>query len=90
MSFEGLARLCGKAAGVKDVDMKLYDKRMFDFGDKKAFPMREQHFFCSGMLASYVLRCCLIIVLSNGLVIDTLFVVTSMIMLAVALQWIKP
>ena len=27
--------------------IQLYDKSKFDFGEKKAFPMREQHFFCS-------------------------------------------
>ena len=27
--------------------MQLYNKKNFDFGEKKAFPMREQHFFCS-------------------------------------------
>ena len=26
-------------------DIKLYDKSKYDFGEKKAFPMREQHFF---------------------------------------------
>ena len=48
VSFEGLAKLCGKAMGMKesDVDIKLYDSKAFDFGKKKAFPMREQHFFC--------------------------------------------
>lgn len=49
VTFEGLARLCGKAMGKSDDDLKikLYDKKQFDFGEKKAFPMREQHFFCS-------------------------------------------
>jgi nucleoside-diphosphate-sugar epimerase len=49
VSFEGLAKLCGKAMGLKDseVDIKLYDAKAFDFGKKKAFPMREQHFFCA-------------------------------------------
>jgi hypothetical protein len=28
------------------VKIKLYNKKDYDFGDKKAFPMREQHFFC--------------------------------------------
>ena len=26
--------------------IKFYNKKNYDFGDKKAFPMREQHFFC--------------------------------------------
>ena len=47
VTFEGLAKLCGQAMGKDSVDIKLYDKKMFDFGEKKAFPMREQHFFCS-------------------------------------------
>lgn len=48
VSFEGLAKLCGKAMGMKEseVEIKLYDSKAFDFGKKKAFPMREQHFFC--------------------------------------------
>jgi nucleoside-diphosphate-sugar epimerase len=48
VTFEGLAKLCANAMGMKgdDVKIKLYDKKMFDFGEKKAFPMREQHFFC--------------------------------------------
>lgn len=49
VTFEGLAMLCAEAMGMnaKDVGIKFYDKKMFDFGEKKAFPMREQHFFCS-------------------------------------------
>lgn len=49
ITFEGLAQLCGKAAGIKPkaIDIRYYDKSLFDFGKKKAFPMREQHFFCS-------------------------------------------
>lgn len=48
ISFEGLAKICGKAMGMKeaDVQIKMYDSKEFDFGKKKAFPMREQHFFC--------------------------------------------
>lgn len=49
ITFEGLARLAGKAMG-KDpaqVEIKFYDKKNYDFGEKKAFPMREQHFFCA-------------------------------------------
>lgn len=49
VTFEGLARLCGEAMGLKaeDVQIKTFKAKDFDFGDKKAFPMREQHFFCS-------------------------------------------
>ena len=30
----------------EEVRIKTYNKKNFDFGEKKAFPMREQHFFC--------------------------------------------
>ena len=46
VTFEGLAKLCG-AAMDKTPTIKFYNKKDFDFGEKKAFPMREQHFFCS-------------------------------------------
>ena len=50
VSFESLALLCATAMGQdpSKVKIKYYDKDMFDFSGKKAFPMREQHFFCSG------------------------------------------
>lgn len=49
VSFSGLARLCAQAIGQdpEKAHVKLYEKSNFDFGEKKAFPMREQHFFCS-------------------------------------------
>ena len=49
MTFEGLAKLCAQAMGISadGFNIKLYDKKEFDFGKKKAFPMREKHFFCS-------------------------------------------
>mmetsp|Transcript_10240 Transcript_10240/g.14067 ORF Transcript_10240/g.14067 Transcript_10240/m.14067 type:complete len:373 (+) Transcript_10240:9059-10177(+) len=51
VSFEGLTKLCAQAMGsdfdATKLDIKFYDPKMFDFGDKKAFPMRGQHFFCS-------------------------------------------
>lgn len=46
VTFEGLAKLCAEAMG-KTATIKLYNKKKFNFGDKKSFPMREQHFFCS-------------------------------------------
>lgn len=48
VTFEGLARLSATAMGMdgKDVQIKLYEPKNFDFGEKKAFPMRAQHFFC--------------------------------------------
>lgn len=50
VTFESLTKLCAQAMGSDfstEVDIKFYGAKMFDFGDKKAFPMREQHFFCS-------------------------------------------
>lgn len=52
VSFESLGFLCAEAMGKdpkdpESLNIKYYDKSAFDFGDKKAFPMREQHFFCS-------------------------------------------
>ncbi len=48
VTFDGLARACGAAAG-KSTDIKIvhYDPKKFDFGKRKAFPMRSQHFFAS-------------------------------------------
>ena len=47
VSFDGLARACAIAAGKSPDDLELvhYDPKAFDFGKKKAFPMRVQHFF---------------------------------------------
>lgn len=47
VSFDGLARACAVAAGKDPASLKLvhYDPKQFDFGKKKAFPMRVQHFF---------------------------------------------
>ena len=47
VTFDGLARASAIAAG-KDPDrlqLVHYDPKAFDFGKKKAFPMRVQHFF---------------------------------------------
>ncbi|WP_008311812.1 NAD-dependent epimerase/dehydratase family protein [Leptolyngbya sp. PCC 6406] len=47
VTFDGLARACAIAAG-KDpqaLDLVHYDPKQFDFGKRKAFPMRVQHFF---------------------------------------------
>jgi nucleoside-diphosphate-sugar epimerase len=47
ITFDGLARACAVAAGKSPEDLKLvhYDPKQFDFGKRKAFPMRAQHFF---------------------------------------------
>ena len=49
VSFDGLARACAAAAGKSAADLKLvhFDPKQFDFGKRKAFPMRTQHFFAS-------------------------------------------
>jgi nucleoside-diphosphate-sugar epimerase len=49
VTFDGLANACAVAAGKDPNDLKIvhYDPKAFDFGKKKAFPMRPQHFFCS-------------------------------------------
>lgn len=47
VTFDGLARACALAAGKYPDDLKIvhYDPKAFDFGKRKAFPMRLQHFF---------------------------------------------
>ena len=47
VTFDGLARACAEAAGKSPEDIKLvhYDPAQFDFGKRKAFPVRQQHFF---------------------------------------------
>ena len=49
VTFDGLARACAIAAGKAPEDVKIihYDPKKFDFGKRKAFPMRVQHFFAS-------------------------------------------
>lgn len=47
VTFDGLAKACAIAAGKSAEDLKIvhYDPKQFDFGKRKAFPMRVQHFF---------------------------------------------
>ena len=47
ITFDGLAYSCGKAAGKSPDEIELvhYDPSKFDFGKRKAFPIRQQHFF---------------------------------------------
>lgn len=47
VTFSGLARACAAAAGKSPdaVQIVHYDPKKFDFGKRKAFPMRVQHFF---------------------------------------------
>jgi nucleoside-diphosphate-sugar epimerase len=47
VTFDGLARACAEATGKDPSSLNIvhYDPKKFDFGKKKAFPMRTQHFF---------------------------------------------
>lgn len=47
VSFDGLARACAAAVGKDPAALQLvhYNPQDFDFGKRKAFPMRVQHFF---------------------------------------------
>lgn len=49
VTFDGLARACAVAAGKSADDLKIvhYDPKKFDFGKRKGFPLRIQHFFAS-------------------------------------------
>jgi nucleoside-diphosphate-sugar epimerase len=47
VTFDGLARACALAAGKVPESLQLvhYDPKVFDFGKRKAFVLRTQHFF---------------------------------------------
>lgn len=47
VTFTGLAKACSAAAGKDPESLKIvyYDPKKFDFGKRKAFPLRTQHFF---------------------------------------------
>jgi nucleoside-diphosphate-sugar epimerase len=47
VTFDGLARASAIAAGKSTDDLKIvhYNPKKFDFGKRKAFPLRVQHFF---------------------------------------------
>ncbi|WP_088242199.1 NAD-dependent epimerase/dehydratase family protein [Calothrix rhizosoleniae] len=49
VTFDGLARACAAAVGKSPDEVKIvhYDPKKFDFGKRKAFPLRMQHFFAS-------------------------------------------
>jgi UDP-glucose 4-epimerase len=49
VTFDGLARACVQAAGKSPDAVKIvhYDPKKFDFGKRKGFPLRVQHFFAS-------------------------------------------
>ncbi len=48
VTFDGLAKACAVAAGKNPDNLKIvhYDPKQYDFGKRKAFPLRPQHFFC--------------------------------------------
>lgn len=48
VTFDGLAKACAEAAGKNPDNLKIvhYDPKQYDFGKRKAFPLRPQHFFC--------------------------------------------
>ncbi len=47
ITFDGLAKACAEAAEKSPDTLNLvhYDPKQFDFGKRKAFPLRPQHFF---------------------------------------------
>ncbi|CAA9588031.1 Ribosome-associated endonuclease, involved in final steps of 23S rRNA maturation [uncultured Synechococcales cyanobacterium] len=49
ITFDGLARACAAAASKDPEAIQLvhYDPKQFDFGKRKAFPLRTQHFFAA-------------------------------------------
>ncbi|GMN44070.1 hypothetical protein TIFTF001_013261 [Ficus carica] len=55
VTFDGLARACAQAGGFPEPEIIHYNPKEFDFGKKKAFPFRDQHFFASVEKAKSVL-----------------------------------
>jgi nucleoside-diphosphate-sugar epimerase len=47
VTFNGLAKATARAMGKPDPEIINYNAKDFDFGKRKAFPMRDQHFFAS-------------------------------------------
>lgn len=47
ITFDGVARMCAEAMGKPEPEIIHYNPADMDFGKKKAFPFRPQHFFCS-------------------------------------------
>ncbi|KAE8768678.1 ABC transporter B family member 25 [Hordeum vulgare] len=52
VTFDGIAQACAKAGGFPEPEIIHYNPKDFDFGKKKAFPFRDQHFFASVEKAS--------------------------------------
>lgn len=55
VTFDGLAKACAKAGGFPEPEIVHYNPKEFDFGKKKPFPFRDQHFFASIEKAKSVL-----------------------------------
>lgn len=47
VTFDGIARACAEAMGITNPELVHFNPKDFDFGKKKSFPMRDQHFFAS-------------------------------------------
>lgn len=47
ITFDGVAELCAQVAGKPAPEIIHYEPSRFKFGQRKAFPFRPQHFFCS-------------------------------------------
>lgn len=47
VTFDGVARMCAQVMGKPEPEIVHYNPEDMDFGKKKAFPFRPQHFFCS-------------------------------------------
>ncbi|WP_036484619.1 NAD-dependent epimerase/dehydratase family protein [Myxosarcina sp. GI1] len=58
VTFNGLAYACAEAVGKSPDEVKLvhYDSSKIDFGKRKAFPIRKQHFFADITLAKHELN----------------------------------
>ncbi len=55
VTFDGIAKACAAAAGAPEPELVHYNPKDFDFGGKKAFPLRDQHFFTS--IAKVTIAC---------------------------------
>ncbi|KAL0716046.1 hypothetical protein Bca4012_065368 [Brassica carinata] len=55
VTIDGLARACAKAGRFPEPEIVHYNPKEFDFGKKKAFPFRDQHYFAPMLKAKHVL-----------------------------------
>ncbi|CAL5229924.1 g13349 [Coccomyxa viridis] len=56
VTFDGIAKACAAAAGAPEPELVHYNPKDFDFGGKKSFPLRDQHFFTSISKAEHELN----------------------------------